>query len=61
MQVGFYLHPGYLGVFPLYNRFVVRYCLHTQGSSKGRFYLALQLKSHLIIAEYFSFSGGVRF
>ncbi|MEO0775944.1 MAG: acyloxyacyl hydrolase [Bacteroidota bacterium] len=61
MQVGFYLHPVYLGVFPLSTRFGVRYYLPPLRSSEGRFYLALQLKSHLIIAEYFSFSGGVRF
>ncbi len=61
MQLGLYLHDVYLGVFPVYNRFVVRYYFPPVGRPAGRFYAALQLKSHLIIAEYFSVMGGVRF
>ncbi len=61
MQIGLYLHPVYLGIFPVYNRFVVRYYLPPLRQNSARFYLALQLKSHLIIAEYFSLSGGIRF
>ena len=60
MQVGLYLHKVYLGIFPFYNRFTVRYFLPSRRET-DRFYVGVQLKSHLIIAEYFSLSGGMRF
>lgn len=62
LHVGAYLHNVYLGVFPIYNRFIVRYYFPPVGKQlQGQFYTAIQLKSHLIIAEYFSIMGGVKF
>ena len=61
LQAGLYLHKVYLGIFPVYNRFIVRYFFPPVGRPAGRFYAAIQLKSHLIIAEYFSLTGGIRF
>ncbi len=61
LQAGAYLGDFFLNVYPIYNKLTTRYYFPAFGRPKGRMYLSVTLKSHLSIAEYIGFGGGVVF
>ena len=62
LQMGVYLGKfSFLKSGTFYNKFSTRYYLPQKGVLKQKVFLCFSLKSHLTVAEYFGFGGGINF